>query len=224
MTAHLTTAAPGCEASVRTCPPGSTMPSRAGLRRSRRTGGRRWRSLVRRCRAPCRRRGDPGGAPTRRMSGDGACGTYEVGESLGAGRLGSEVFRGVHRALGHPVAIRILRPARRTGRRRASGFCTRPDRCRSPIRRSSRSATTAKKTDFVYLVTDFIDGRSMRQLLQDRGRAAVGSASSAARAAARGGARAAPPQDPAVRLESRDHADPASRSPAIRMPPRKVSG
>ncbi|MBA3296152.1 MAG: protein kinase, partial [Acidobacteria bacterium] len=35
--------------------------------------------------------------------------TYQVGEPLGPGRLGSEVFRGVHRALGHPVAIRILR-------------------------------------------------------------------------------------------------------------------
>jgi serine/threonine-protein kinase len=35
--------------------------------------------------------------------------TYELGERLGPGRLGSDVYRGVHRALGHPVAIRVLR-------------------------------------------------------------------------------------------------------------------
>ena len=40
----------------------------------------------------------------------GLAATYDVGERLGSGRLGSEVFRGTHRALGHPVAIRILRP------------------------------------------------------------------------------------------------------------------
>ena len=37
--------------------------------------------------------------------------TYDIGERIGPGRLGSEVFRGVHRALGHPVAIRMLRPS-----------------------------------------------------------------------------------------------------------------
>ena len=42
-------------------------------------------------------------------SGSGLLATYELGERLGPGRLGSEVFRGVHRALGHPVAIRLLR-------------------------------------------------------------------------------------------------------------------
>ena len=36
--------------------------------------------------------------------------TYDIQERIGPGRLGSEVFRGVHRALGHPVAIRMLRP------------------------------------------------------------------------------------------------------------------
>jgi serine/threonine protein kinase len=49
----------------------------------------------------------PGGAG----GGGGLLGTYEIGEPLGPGRLGSTVHRGVHRALGHPVAIRILRGA-----------------------------------------------------------------------------------------------------------------
>jgi serine/threonine-protein kinase len=35
--------------------------------------------------------------------------TYDLGERLGPGRLGSEVYRAVHRALDHPVAVRILR-------------------------------------------------------------------------------------------------------------------
>ncbi|MCC7035375.1 MAG: serine/threonine protein kinase [Acidobacteria bacterium] len=34
---------------------------------------------------------------------------YELGEPLGRGRLGSLVYRGVHRALGVPVAIRLLK-------------------------------------------------------------------------------------------------------------------
>jgi serine/threonine-protein kinase len=36
----------------------------------------------------------------------GLLGTYELGERIGKGRLGSDVHRGTHRALGHPVAIR----------------------------------------------------------------------------------------------------------------------
>ena len=57
------------------------------------------------------------GSPTApRSGGGGLLGTYEVGEPLGPGRLGSTVHRGVHRALGHPVAIRILRGVHRPRR------------------------------------------------------------------------------------------------------------
>ena len=34
---------------------------------------------------------------------------YDLGQSLGRGRLGSLIYRGTHRALGIPVAIRILK-------------------------------------------------------------------------------------------------------------------
>jgi hypothetical protein len=39
----------------------------------------------------------------------GLLSTYDLGERLGRGRLDSVVYRGTHRALGHPVAIRLLR-------------------------------------------------------------------------------------------------------------------
>ena len=55
-------------------------------------------------------------------AGGGLLGTYEIGETLGPGRLGSTVHRGVHRALGHPVAIRILRSVTRARRGGAGPF------------------------------------------------------------------------------------------------------
>ncbi|HEY2435188.1 MAG TPA: serine/threonine-protein kinase [Vicinamibacterales bacterium] len=100
----------------------------------------------------------------------GMLGTYDFGERLGAGRLGSEVFRGTHRALGHPVAIRMLRRG--------------PDRNWEAVRdRFLREAKTlqvahpsilqvrdyGEEGDLVYLVTDFVEGPSLRQLLQQDG-------------------------------------------------------
>jgi serine/threonine-protein kinase len=99
-------------------------------------------------------------------AGGGLLGTYDLGERLGPGRLGSEVFRGIHRALGHPVAIRLLR--------RGS------DRSRDAVRaRFLREAQTlqlahpsiiqvrdyGEEGDLVYLVTDYIDGPSLREVL-----------------------------------------------------------
>ncbi len=100
----------------------------------------------------------------------GLLGTYELGERLGPGRLGSEVFVGTHRAMGHPVAIRLLR---RT-----------PDRNWDAVRgRFLREAKTmqvshpsvihvrdfGQEGDLVYLVTDFIQGPSLRELLAQDG-------------------------------------------------------
>jgi serine/threonine protein kinase len=51
--------------------------------------------------------GDRPDVPT--IDGSGLLARYEVGEVLGPGRLGSVVRRGVHRALGVPVAIRHLK-------------------------------------------------------------------------------------------------------------------
>ena len=102
-------------------------------------------------------------------SGGGLLGTYEIGEPLGPGRLGSTVHRGVHRALGHPVAIRILR-----------GGTDRDDAVRARFNHEARALQVAhpsiiqvrdygEEGDLVYVVTDFIDGPSMRQVLVQSG-------------------------------------------------------
>jgi serine/threonine protein kinase len=103
-------------------------------------------------------------------SAGGMLGTYELGERLGPGRLGSEVFRGTHRALGHPVAIRLLR--------------SQPDRNWEAVRarflREARTLQVAhpsviqvrdygEEGDLVYLVTDFIEGPSLREVMRSDG-------------------------------------------------------
>ena len=84
-------------------------------------------------------RGATDTATTVKLSGapyaGGLLGTYELGERLGPGRLGSEVFAGTHRALGHPVAIRLLRRTpTATGTPSAAGSCVKRRRCKSPTR------------------------------------------------------------------------------------------
>jgi len=102
-------------------------------------------------------------------AGGGLLGTYEIGETLGPGRLGSTVHRGVHRALGHPVAIRILR-----------SVTERDEAARDRFLHEARALQVAhpsiihvrdygEEGDLVYVVTDFIDGPSMRQLLNECG-------------------------------------------------------
>ena len=92
-------------------------------------------------------------------------GTYELGEALGPGRLGSTVHRGVHRALGHPVAIRILR-----------GVTERDEAARERFLHEARAMQVShpsimhvrdygEEGNLVYVVTDFIEGPSMRQVL-----------------------------------------------------------
>lgn len=99
----------------------------------------------------------------------GLLGTYEIGEAIGPGRLGSTVYRGVHRALGHPVAIRIVR-----------GSDTRNEAVRARFLQEARTLQVAhpsilnvrdygEEGDVVYLVTDYIEGQSLRQVLQQSG-------------------------------------------------------
>jgi serine/threonine-protein kinase len=109
-----------------------------------------------------------GAAPAQ--SSGGLLGTYELGDRLASGRLGSEVFKGTHRALGHPVAIRLLRrdPARNW------------DAIRARFLREARTLQVAhpsiiqvrdygEEGDMVYLVTDYIEGPSLRELLTSGG-------------------------------------------------------
>ena len=93
-------------------------------------------------------------------------GVYEIAERIGSGRLGSEVFRGVHRALGHPVAIRVLR---RTTQANWDGVRARFLREAKTLQIAHPSIIQvrdyAEEQDGVYVVTDFIEGSSLREAM-----------------------------------------------------------
>jgi len=103
-------------------------------------------------------------------SGSGLLGTYELGNRLGPGRLGSEVLSGTHRALGHPVAIRLLR---RGADRNWDAVRARFLREAQTLQVSHPSVIQVRdygeEGDLVYLVTDFIDGASLREVLTKQG-------------------------------------------------------
>ena len=96
--------------------------------------------------------------------------TYDIQERIGAGRLGSEVFRGVHRALGHPVAIRMLRPS---GQRNWDGVRARFLREARTLQLGHPSIIQVRdygeEGDLVYVVTEFILGPSLRELMSEAG-------------------------------------------------------
>jgi serine/threonine protein kinase len=89
---------------------------------------------------------------------------YDIGPQIAAGRLGSAVHSGVHRALGHPVAIRILR---RTDPQTW-------DPLRARFLREAQTLQVAhpalvhvrdygEERDLVYVVTDLVEGESLRE-------------------------------------------------------------
>jgi len=96
--------------------------------------------------------------------------TYDIADRVGPGRLGSDVYRGTHRALGHPVAIRLLR---RDTQRNWEG-------ARARFLHEARTLQVAhpsiiqvrdygEEPDLVYLVTDYIEGTSLRELMTSSG-------------------------------------------------------
>ena len=97
--------------------------------------------------------------------------TYDVQERVGSGRLASDVYRGVHRALGHPVAIRILRPGSHPNWEAARERFLREAKA---LQVSHPSVINVRDygegPEGVYIVTDFIEGSSVRALLQEEGR------------------------------------------------------
>ncbi|MCC7124505.1 MAG: serine/threonine protein kinase [Acidobacteria bacterium] len=107
----------------------------------------------------------PVAAPARE---DHLLGRYDLGPSLGVGRLGSHIYRGRHRALGIPVAIRVLRRDDQPNW----------DVVRARFLLEGRTLQTAhpgllQVRDFteddraVYVVTDLIDGPSLRQAMAE---------------------------------------------------------
>ena len=109
-------------------------------------------------------------AVTASASKGGLLATYDLGERVGPGRLGSVVYKGMHRALGHPVAIRLLR---RDSERNWEGARARFMREAQALQVAHPSIIQVRdygeEPDFVYLITDYIEGHSLRQVMTAAG-------------------------------------------------------
>ena len=108
-----------------------------------------------------------GSAPA--MGSSGLSTTYEVGDAVGPGRLGSRVFRATHRALGHPVAIRILDSTARNWSAVRERFLREAQALQVAHPSIMQVRDYGEERDFVYVVTDFVEGVSLRALLRDEG-------------------------------------------------------
>jgi serine/threonine protein kinase len=106
--------------------------------------------------------------PLSAAADSGLLSRYDLGQPLGRGRLGSAIYRGTHRALGIPVAIRILK------REEQENW----DVVRARFLLEGRTLQTAHPSllqvrDFgedersVFVVTDLIEGPSLRQALAE---------------------------------------------------------
>lgn len=100
----------------------------------------------------------------------GMLGKYDLGLLIGRGRFGSEVYAARHRALGHPVAVRTLH-------RRAHPTW---DAARDRFLREAQALQVwhpsiiqvrdyGEERDVVYVVTELLEGVSLRELLAREG-------------------------------------------------------
>ena len=102
--------------------------------------------------------------------GAGLLSRYELGGLVGRGRLGSLIYRGTHRALGVPVAIRVLKrdgqPHWHAVRAR---FLLEARTQQVPHPGLLQVRDFGEDDQSVFLVTDFVDGPSLRQALAESG-------------------------------------------------------
>jgi eukaryotic-like serine/threonine-protein kinase len=95
---------------------------------------------------------------------------YELGPLLGRGRLGSLVYQGTHRALGIPVAIRVLKRDEQPHWDAVRARFLLEARTLQVSHPSLLQARDFGEDDrSVYLVTDLIDGPSLRQAMTESG-------------------------------------------------------
>ncbi|MCC7178118.1 MAG: serine/threonine protein kinase [Acidobacteria bacterium] len=91
---------------------------------------------------------------------------YELGAPLGRGRLGSLVYRGLHRALGVPVAIRVLKRDEQPHWEAVRARFLLEARTLQVAHPSLLQVRDFGEDDrSVFLVTDLVDGPSLRQAL-----------------------------------------------------------
>ena len=103
------------------------------------------------------------------VSVSGLITAYDIGEVIGPGRLGSRVFRGTHRALGHPVAIRILESSAPNWSAVRERFLREAQALQVSHPSILQVRDYGEEPGFVYLVTDLIEGTSLRAVLQEEG-------------------------------------------------------
>jgi serine/threonine protein kinase len=113
-----------------------------------------------------------GGAVTSvAPSGDGLLSRYELGELLGRGRLGSVVHRARHRALGVDVAIRVLRRAEQPNWDVVhERFLLEARTLQVPHPNLLHVRDFGGDDRMVFLVTDYVEGPSLREELARVGR------------------------------------------------------
>ncbi|HUQ88043.1 MAG TPA: serine/threonine-protein kinase [Vicinamibacterales bacterium] len=109
-------------------------------------------------------------SPVMSAGESGLLSRYELGPMLGRGRLGSVVYQGTHRALGTPVAIRVLK------REEQPHW----DAVRARFLLEARTLQASHPSllqvrDFgeddrgVYVVSDLVEGPSLRQAMTESG-------------------------------------------------------
>ena len=91
---------------------------------------------------------------------------YELGERIGTGRLGSELYAGRHRAMGRAVAVRILRRSATATWEAGRTRFLREARAMQVTHRSILEVRDfGEEADLVYVVTDLVPGASLRELI-----------------------------------------------------------
>lgn len=112
--------------------------------------------------------GESGGAGAE--PDGGLLARYELGTMVGRGRLGSVIYKGTHRALGLTVAIRVLRrdeqPHWDAVRAR---FLLEARTLQVPHPGLLQVRDFGEDDRAVYLVTDFVEGQSLRQAVAEAG-------------------------------------------------------
>jgi serine/threonine protein kinase len=107
----------------------------------------------------------------RATASDDPLSRFEVGEEIGRGRLGSHIYRGRHRALGIPVAIRVLnRKEQPNWDAVRSRFLLEARTLQVPHPNLLHVRDFGENERMVYIVTDFIEGSSLRTEMAREGK------------------------------------------------------
>jgi len=95
---------------------------------------------------------------------------YELGAPISKGRLGSQIYLGTHKALGTAVAIRVLHRADVANWEAARERFIREARAMQIVHPNVMHVRDfGEESDYVYVVTDLVLGKSLAQRLADDG-------------------------------------------------------